>query len=121
MRLPMPGFWLKVDTEQQRFDAHPQLLNSIPLLLPLAIRTGHAAAQQTFVPAQGSSRSFAPSTRYDVLCTACEVLRAPGLSLTGIRLVVPDHASEVPVLRAPLLCTFCRHYPGGRAGCHQQA
>jgi len=36
----------------------------------------------------------------------------PGLSLTGIRLVVPDHGVGLPVLRALSLCTCRRQYPG---------
>src|SRR6266478_4234084 len=42
--------------------------------------------------------------------------RAPGLSLTGIRLIIPDHAMVLPVLRALSLCTCCRHYPGAADG-----
>ena len=42
--------------------------------------------------------------------------RAPSLSLTGVRLIIPDHASGPPVLRALSLCTCCRHYPGTAAG-----
>src|SRR5713101_9403553 len=42
--------------------------------------------------------------------------RAPGLSVTGVRLVVPDHAKGLPVLRALSLCTCCRHYPGAATG-----
>src|SRR3984893_15550939 len=41
---------------------------------------------------------------------------APGLSLTGIRLIIPDHALGLPVLRAVSLCTCFRHYPGAAAG-----
>ena len=41
---------------------------------------------------------------------------APGPSLTGIRLVVPDHATGLPVLRMSSLCTCCRHYPGTATG-----
>ena len=40
---------------------------------------------------------------------------APGLSLTGVRLIIPDHALGLPVLRALSLCTCCRHYPGAAA------
>ena len=43
-------------------------------------------------------------------------LRAPGLSVTGVRLVVPDHALRLPVLPALSLCTCCRHYPGAATG-----
>src|SRR5882724_10268024 len=42
--------------------------------------------------------------------------RAPGLSLAGVRLVIPDHALGLPVLRALSLCTCCRQYPGVAAG-----
>ncbi len=42
--------------------------------------------------------------------------RAPGLSLAGIRLIIPDHAMGLPVLRALSLCTCCRHYPGAADG-----
>jgi len=40
----------------------------------------------------------------------------PGPSVTGVRLVVPDHATGLPVLRALSLCTCCRHYPGAATG-----
>src|ERR1700730_714848 len=33
---------------------------------------------------------------------------APGLSLTVVRLIIPDHALGLPVLRALSLCTCCR-------------
>src|SRR5262249_24283838 len=42
---------------------------------------------------------------------------APGLSLTGVRLIIPAHALGLPVLRVFSLCTCCRHYPGAAAGC----
>ena len=42
---------------------------------------------------------------------------APGLSLTGVRLVIPHHAEGLPVLRALPLCTCCRYYPGAATGC----
>jgi hypothetical protein len=42
--------------------------------------------------------------------------KAPGLSLAGIRLVIPDHAKGFPVLRTLSLCTCCRHYPGAATG-----
>ena len=41
---------------------------------------------------------------------------APGLSLAGVRLIIPDHAMGLPVLRALSLCTCCRHYPGAADG-----
>ncbi len=40
----------------------------------------------------------------------------PSLSLAGVRLVLPDHALGLPVLRALSLCACCRHYPGAAAG-----
>src|ERR1700726_3444138 len=60
-----------------------------------------------------------PSTGITRLQRYCEPFRhpsAPGLSLTGVRLIIPDHALGFPVLRAPSLCTCCRHYPGAAAG-----
>src|SRR5258705_3361111 len=42
--------------------------------------------------------------------------RAPGLSLAGVRLVIPDHALGLPVLPALSLCTCCRQYPGAATG-----
>lgn len=43
--------------------------------------------------------------------------KAPGTSLTGFRLAIPDHAMGLPVLHAFPLCTCCRHYPGTASGC----
>jgi hypothetical protein len=40
---------------------------------------------------------------------------APGLSLAGVRLIIPDHALGLPVLRALSLYACCRHYPGAAA------
>src|SRR5665648_696062 len=60
-----------------------------------------------------------PSTGITRLQRYYEPLRhpgAPGLSLTGVRLIIPDHASGFPVLRALSLCTCCRHYPGAADG-----
>src|SRR5271169_2137744 len=60
-----------------------------------------------------------PSTGVTRLHWYCGPLRhpsAPGLSLTGVRLIIPDHALGLPVLRALSLCTCCRHYPGAAAG-----
>src|SRR6516165_5748306 len=41
---------------------------------------------------------------------------APDLSLTGVRLIFPDHALGLPVLRALSLWTCRRQYPGAAAG-----
>src|SRR6516165_5999332 len=60
-----------------------------------------------------------PSTGITQLQRYYEPLRhpsAPGLSLTGVRLIIPDHAQGLPVLRALSLCTCCRHYPGAADG-----
>ena len=60
-----------------------------------------------------------PSTGITRLQRYCEPLRhpsAPGLSLTGVRLIIPDHALGFPVLRALSLCTYRRHYPGAADG-----
>src|SRR6202043_518434 len=42
--------------------------------------------------------------------------RTPGQSLAGVRLIIPDHALGLPVLRTLSLCTCCRHYPGTAVG-----
>ena len=60
-----------------------------------------------------------PSTGVTRLQRYYEPLRhpkAPGLSVTGHRLIVSDHAKGLPVLRALSLCTCCRHYPGAVPG-----
>ena len=60
-----------------------------------------------------------PSPGVTRLPRYCEPLRHPralGLSLTGVRLIIADHALGLPVLRALSLCTCCRHYPGAAAG-----
>ena len=60
-----------------------------------------------------------PSTGVTRLQRYYEPLRhpkAPGLSLTGFRLVLTDHALGLPVLRTLSLCTCCRHYPGAALG-----
>ena len=60
-----------------------------------------------------------PSTGVTRLQRYCEPLRHPrasGLSVAGVRLVVPDHALGLPVLPALSLCTCCRHYPGAATG-----
>src|SRR3954462_273075 len=41
---------------------------------------------------------------------------APGLSLTGVRLIIPDHAMGFPVLRALSWCPCRRQYPGAAVG-----
>ena len=55
-------------------------------------------------------------TRLQRYCGPLRLPTAPGLSLAGVRLIVPDHTLGSPVLRALSLCTCCRHYPGAAAG-----
>ena len=55
-------------------------------------------------------------TRLQRYCGPLRHPGAPGLSLPGVRLVIADHASGLPVLRTLSLCTCCRHYPGAAAG-----
>src|ERR1700737_1247102 len=55
-------------------------------------------------------------TRPQRYCEPLRHPRAPGLSLAGVRLVIPDHALGLPVLPALSLCTCCRQYPGAAAG-----
>ena len=60
-----------------------------------------------------------PSTGITRLQRYYEPLRhpiAPGLSLTGVRLIIPDHAMGFPVLPALSLCPCRRQYPGAAAG-----
>ena len=55
-----------------------------------------------------------PSTDVTQLQRYYEPLRhatAPGLSLAGVRLVIPDLALGLPVLRTLSWCTCCRHHP----------
>ena len=75
----------------------------------LARRLRH---REVFVPLRHD-----PGTRLQRYCEPLRHPSAPGLSLTGVRLIIPDHASGFPVLRALSLCTCCRHYPGAAAGC----
>src|SRR5271167_756370 len=101
-------------------------------LLPSLSRVTPSAASEHFSELLGCpiSRSLTaccvcleprplPSTGITRLQRYCEPLRhpsAPDLSLAGVRLIIPDHASGFPVLRALSLCTCCRHYPGAADG-----
>src|SRR6516164_10701292 len=70
-----------------------------------SLTTSYVCLELRPLPSTGITRS----QRY------CEPLRhpsAPGLSLAGIRLIIPDHALGLPVLRTLSLCTCRRHYPG---------
>ena len=102
---------------------HPALGQDFTLL-----RATPSAASEPFLELIGFpiSRSFTtycvrlelrslPSTGVTRLPRYYEPLRhprAPGLSLTGFRLVIADHALGLPVFRALSLCTCRRHYPG---------
>jgi hypothetical protein len=101
-------------------------------LLPLLLRVTPSAASEHFLELLGCPISWFLAT-----CCVCLELRslpsagitrlqryyrplrhpsAPGLSLTGVRLIIPDHALGLPVLRALSLCTCRRQYPGAAAG-----
>ena len=56
-------------------------------------------------------------TRLQRYCGPLRHPSAPGLSLASVRLIIPDHALGLPVLRALSLSTCRRHYPGAAAGC----
>src|SRR5271169_5830315 len=68
----------------------------------------HLSAEGTSTPMTHAL----PSAHYEPLRHP----KAPGLSLTGLRLVVADRALGSPVFRALSLCTCCRHYPGAASG-----
>src|SRR6266478_1514022 len=55
-------------------------------------------------------------TQFQRYCGPLRLPTAPGLSLAGVRLIIPDHALGSPVLRTLSLCTCCRHYPGAAPG-----
>ena len=96
-----------------RVQRHLQLLNTVSELLGCPISRPLAACCVCLEPRPLPSTGITRLQRY------CEPLRhpsAPGLSLAGVRLIIPDHAQGLPVLRALSLCTCCRHYPGAAAG-----
>src|SRR5262245_65892713 len=55
-------------------------------------------------------------TRLHQYCEPLRIPTAPGLSLAGVRLIIPDHVVGPPVLRTLSLCTCCRHYAGAATG-----
>src|SRR5208282_9211 len=101
-------------------------------LLPSLSRVTPSAASEHFSELLGCpiSRSLTaccvclelrplPSTDITRLQRYYEPLRhpsAPSLSLAGVRLIIPDHASGFPVLRALPLCTCRRHCPVQQMG-----
>ncbi len=68
----------------------------------------HPSAEGTSTPMTHTL----PSTHYEPLRHPT----APGLSLAGVRLIIPDHAVGLPVLRTLSLCTCRRQYPGAATG-----
>src|SRR6516164_4323734 len=109
---------------QRRSDSRP--LPSLSRVMPSAVSEhfsellGRPISRSLTASCVGLELRPLPSTGITQLPRYYEPLRhpsAPGLSLTGVRLIIPDHALGFPVLRALSLCTCCRHYPGAAAGC----
>src|SRR5437588_7832664 len=77
-------------------------------------RVAHKARFPTF-----STNRYARSTvsLFFSLIPLLRIPKAPGLSLAGVRLIIPDHALGSPVLRALSLCTCCRHGRGAGSAC----
>ncbi|SEF09557.1 hypothetical protein SAMN05444161_8286 [Rhizobiales bacterium GAS191] len=70
-------------------------------------------------PLFAEAASVVVSSGLTTACRPAPSLATPHilmLSLTGVRLIIPDHALGLPVLRALSLCTCCRHYPGAADG-----
>ena len=99
-------------TSRFRVQRHLQLLNHLLKLIGIPISRSFTTYCVCL-----ELRSL-PSTGVTRLPRYYEPLRhprAPSLSLTGLRLVIADHASGLPVLRTLSLCTCCRQYPGAAA------
>jgi hypothetical protein len=62
-------------------------------------------------PSHSAEKGTALNTRLQRYYEPLRLPRAPGLSLTGIRLVIPDHALGSPVLRTLSLCTCATTSP----------
>src|SRR5262249_23439857 len=77
--------------------------------IPRSLATSSVRLELRSLPSPGVTRL---QRYYEPL----RVPTAPGLSLAGVRLIIPDHASGPPVLPTLSLCTCCRHYPGAAAG-----
>src|SRR5712672_902647 len=100
-------------TSRLRVQRHLQLLNHLSELIGCPISRSFTTYCVCL-----ELRSL-PSTGVTRLPRYYEPLRhprAPGLSLTGFRLVLADHALGLPVFRTLSLCTCCRHYPGAASG-----
>ena len=77
--------------------------------LPGPLTTSCVCLELRSLPSTGVTR---PQRYYEPLRHP----REPGLSLAGLRLVVPDLALGFPVLPALSLRTCCCHYPGAAPG-----
>jgi hypothetical protein len=86
---------------------HPSELIGCPI--PRSLTTSCVRLELRSLPSPGVTRL---QRYYEPL----RLPTAPGLSLTGVRLTIPDPAEGAPVLRMLSLCTCCRHYPGAAAG-----
>ena len=108
---------------------HPALGQDVTPLLSRATPSAVSEHSSEFIGCP-ISRSFTtycvclelrslPSTGVTQLQRYYEPLRhprAPSLSLTGVRLIIANHALGLPVFRAFSLCTCRRHYPGAAPG-----
>ena len=129
-RCALVGITLSVRMRQNVFpvDLCRTRRRSASLALPSLSRVTPSAASEHFPELLGCpiSASLAtccvrlelrllPSTGITRLQRYYKPLRRPkasGLSVTGVRLVVPDHTPGLPVLQALSLCTCRRPYPG---------
>ena len=101
--------WRREALQTAIFPAHQSLAELIGCPISRSLTTSCVCLELRPLPSPGVTRL----QRY------CRPLRhpgAPGLSLAGVRLVIADHASGLPVLRTLSLCTCCRHYPGAASG-----
>src|SRR5260370_13430898 len=100
----MPSLWRAT---QSAVSEHSSELIGCPI--PRSLTTSCVRLELRSLPSPGVTRL---QRYYDPL----RLPTAPGLSLTGVRLTIPDHAVGAPVLRTLSLCTCCRHYPGAAPG-----
>ncbi len=100
-------------TSRLRAQRHLQLLNHLSELIGCPISRSFTTY---CVCLELRSLSSTGVTRLPRYYEPLRHPRAPGLSLTGFRLVLADHALGLPVFRTLSLCTCCRHYPGAASG-----
>jgi hypothetical protein len=130
--LLMPfGFHLAVDTlpsgfPEQRLQVHLVCIRLSPSCPHRFLHTPVLFGRRGATPAFGydaphsSARGTSTLLNNALLSAHYGPLRhpeAPGPSLAGVRLIITDHPSGLPVLRALPLCTCRRHYPGAATGC----